>query len=268
MPALAPPPPIGLDEARRLNAEFESAPAEEILRWAVDTFRPRIAALSSFGASSGALLRMMAEIDNAVPVIFLQTHYHFPETLEFRDELAEKYGLTVENWEARGGRPGFLARYPDDLNKRVALVGQRIPDDAKGEVRNGVDLCCWVNKVEPMRRALLNRDAYLTSLRRDGGSERRARTQIIEYFDGGEGERPRVKVNPLANWSKRELWKYIHDHGIPTHPLWAQGYKSIGCAPCTAPVGEGEDERAGRWAGAAKNECGIHTSDQPIDFSI
>ena len=118
-----------------------------------------------------------------------------------------------------------------------------------------------------MQRALRNRLAYITSLRRDGGSERRARTRIIEVFESPDRPEPLVKINPLANWTKRDLWKFIHDNAIPTHPLWVKGYKSIGCAPCTAPVGEGGNERDGRWGGS-KDECGIHTAQEPLDFSI
>lgn len=257
-----------IDELRSINQEFEGADPRKILRWAVDTYSPRLVALSSFGASSGALLHLLAEVDHTVPVAFLQTHYHFPETLRFRDELADRYGLTVENWEARGGRPGFLEQYPDDLNKRDTVDGMPIPDAARGKVETGVDLCCWVNKVEPLQRALRNRDAHLTSLRRDGGSEVRRRTQIVEAYKTPDRVYPLVKINPLANWTKRDLWKFIHDNQVPIHPLFPLGYASIGCAPCTAPVDKDGDERGGRWQGQQKTECGIHTAHKPVDYSI
>lgn len=258
-----------LAELARLNAEFETAPAEEILRWAVETYKPRIVTTSSFGASAGAILHMLAQIDNTVPVVFLQTHYHFAETLRLRDQIADLYGLTVENWEVWGGRPGFLAKYGDDLNKRPSLDGVEIPHQARpGSLKDGVDLCCWLNKVEPMQRALRNRDAYITSLRRDGGSEHRARTRILDATKAPGRETPIVKVNPMANWDRRKLWKYIHEHKVPVHELWPLGYKSIGCAPCTKAVGEAEDERSGRWSGTTKTECGIHTSQESINYSI
>lgn len=257
-----------VEELAQLNERFESATAHEIIAWAVETYSPRIAVTSSFGASSGAILHLISEVSRDVPVIFLQTHYHFEETLRFRDDVAERYGLVVENWEARGGRPGFLSKYPDDLNKRENLEGFDIPRDAEGKVRTGVDLCCWMNKVEPMERALKHRLAYFTSLRRDGGSEHRARTKIVEAYNVPHRDEPLVKINPLANWTKRDLWGYIHENGIPFHPLWPMGYKSIGCAPCTRPVGDGQDERAGRWQGQGKVECGIHTARKPIDYSI
>lgn len=264
----------GLEEIAQLNAEFETAPAEDILRWAVERFRPRIALTSSFGASAGAILHMLAQIDRHVPVIFLQTHYHFAETLRLRDQIADLYGLTVENWEVWGGRPAFLHNYPDDLNKHADLRGVSVPDAAKpliaqGKMSTGVDLCCWHNKVEPLRRALRNRLAYLTSLRRDGGSEVRARTQFVEMYKPADRDEPLIKVNPMANWDKKKLWKYIYEHEVPVHELYPLGYKSIGCAPCTNAVGDGGSERDGRWSGiVGKVECGIHTADAPVNFTI
>ncbi len=258
-----------LDEIQRINNEFEDASAEEILVWGLETYGPRIVTLSSFGASSGALLHMLAQIDNTVPVTFLQTHFHFDETLRHRDLLADKYGLTVENWEVWGGRPEFLKNYGENLNQQPNLIGTEVPEAAReANVRTGIDLCCWFNKVEPMQRALRNRDAYITSLRRDGGSEFRARTQIVEVYQPKGREKPLVKINPLANWDKKQLWKYIHQNGVPVHELFPLGYKSIGCKPCTTPVGDDQHERAGRWSGIQKLECGIHTTDQPLNYSI
>ena len=257
----------GVEDIKLLNQEFESKTPQEILQWAAETYGPRAVALSSFGASSGALLHMISEIDNNIPVVFLQTHYHFDETLKFRDELADKYNLRVENWEVWGGRPEFLKHFPDDLNARENLEGIDIPEAARGKVQTGVDLCCWLNKVEPLQRALRGRDAYITSLRRDGGTERRARTQILEAFEIPDSDRIQVKINPMANWSKQQLFRYIHDHQIPTHPLWAEGFSSIGCRPCTVKALGGE-ERAGRWRNQGKDECGIHTQQEPINYSI
>jgi phosphoadenosine phosphosulfate reductase len=257
-----------LEEIEQLNADFEGKDAEEIISWSIQTYAPRIAVTSSFGASSGAILHMIAQIDNTVPVIFLQTHYHFEETLRFRDQLADKYGLVVENWEAWGGRPAFLRQYPENLYAQETLTDQPIPPAAEGKVHTGVDLCCWMNKVEPQRRALRMRDAYLTSLRRDGGTERRARTRILEMYKGADRDKPIVKINPMANWTKQQMWRYINDHKIPVHELFLEGYKSIGCAPCTLPTAPGADERSSRWSGMQKMECGIHTADTPLNYSI
>jgi phosphoadenosine phosphosulfate reductase len=257
-----------LAEIEELNAEFETRSAEDIIAWGIETYRPRIAVTSSFGASSGAILHMIAQIDNSIPVIFLQTHYHFEETLRFRDQLADKYGLIVENWEVWGGRPAFLRQYPDNLNEQETFGDLPVPPDAVGKVHSGVDLCCWMNKVEPLRRALRARDAYFTSLRRDGGTERRARTRILEMYQGADRDKPVVKINPMANWTKQQLWRYIHDNKIPVHELFMEGYKSIGCAPCTQPTVPGQDERSSRWSGLQKLECGIHTADTPINYSI
>ncbi|MDK2971982.1 MAG: phosphoadenosine phosphosulfate reductase [Candidatus Sumerlaeota bacterium] len=257
-----------LEEIERLNAEFETAEAQDILRWAIETYSPRIAVTSSFGASSGAILHMISQIDRNVPVVFLQTHYHFAETLKLRDEIADRYGLTVENWEAWGGRPNFLNHYPDDLNKQEGLEGYAIPEAAAGKVHTGIDLCCWINKVEPLQRALRNRLAYITALRRDGGSEVRKRTRILEVYKRPDTGEFQVKVNPMANWDKKRMWRYIHDNDIPVHELWSSGYKSIGCAPCTLPSGNDGDERSGRWSGTVKTECGIHTAQTPVNYSI
>ena len=257
----------GLEEITRLNAEFENAPAHEIVRWAIETYLPRIVVTSSFGASSGAILHMIGRIDNSVPVVFLQTHYHFEETLRLRDDIADRFGLVVENWESRGGRPAFKRQYGTELHARPNLDGLEIPEAAQGKVQSGGDLCCWINKVEPQQRALRHRLAYFTSLRRDGGTEVRKRTQILEYYQPPNRAEPLVKINPLANWSKKQMWDYIHEHKIPVHELFLKGYKSIGCQPCTRPIGAGEDERAGRWQGQ-KNECGIHTQEKPLNYSI
>ncbi|MBI5154043.1 phosphoadenylyl-sulfate reductase [Candidatus Poribacteria bacterium] len=257
-----------LREIQRLNAEFETAEPQDILRWAIATYSQRIVALSSFGASSAAILHMISEIDQDVPVAFLQTGYHFAETLKLRDEVADRFGLLVENWESRGGRPAFLSKYPSNLHSVGRLDGLEVPPEAEDKVQTGTDLCCWMNKVEPLQRALRKRLAYITSLRRDGGSEVRARTQILEYYEPPHRAEPLVKVNALANWDKRALWGYIYRNQLPINDLWLQGYKSIGCRPCTQPVeGEG-DERSGRWSGTVKKECGIHTADQPLNYEI
>ncbi|MEQ8821724.1 MAG: phosphoadenylyl-sulfate reductase [Sumerlaeia bacterium] len=248
-----------VEELRALSEEMESWTARDIIAWAARTYGPeRFAATSSFGASSGALLRMLSEVDNRVPVIFLETGYHFEDTIRFRDHIRDLYNLKVEAWGYQGGREAFLAKFPDDLNKRENLDGIDVPQEARRHAHVGTDLCCFLNKVEPLRRALSGRSAYVTSIRRSDHSEIRQRTKILEVSER-PGREPLVKINPFANWSKRDLWKYIDEHDVPVHPLFLEGYKSIGCAPCTKPVADGQDERAGRWSGSQKTECGIHT---------
>jgi len=256
-----------INELQELSEKFESWEPQDIIKWAAETYPHDIVTLSSFGVTSGAILHMISQIDNSIPVVFLQTHYHFAETLKLRDQIADLYDLKVENWEVWGGRPEFLNQYPDDLNKKDDLEGMIIPDEAKeASLKTGVDLCCWLNKVEPMRRALKKRKAYMTSLRRDGGTELRKRIKIIEVYNQPNREEPLVKINPMANWDKKKLWRYIFDNEVPVHELDQYGYHSVGCEPCTAKAG-GDDDRSGRWQGAMKSECGIHT-DKPVDFSI
>lgn len=222
-------------ELDALNERFASATPDAIIAWAADRFLPRLAATSSFQTQSVALLHMISRVRPDLPVIFLDTGYHFPETLAFRDQLVEWFGLTVRVVRSSVSRAEFLARYGDALYRRDP------------------DLCCYINKVEPMRRALEVLDAWISGIRRDQ-TPNRATTRAIERLPDG-----RLKINPLVTWTHKDLWSYIHRHNLPAHPLFQQGYLSVGCAPCTAPVAPGEDERSGRWAGTGKTECGLHT---------
>lgn len=195
----------------------------------------RTALVSSFGAESGVLLHLVASVDPYVPVIFLDTLKHFPETLEYRDRLVERLGLR----EVRTLRPDRLNLAQNDRHERLFL------DDP--------DLCCHIRKTEPLDIALRGFAAWITGRKRfQGGS--RSRLDTIE-LDPANG---RFKLNPLANWSEERLQTYRREHGIPLHPLVTQGYRSIGCAPCTRPSRMGEDTRSGRWVGMDKTECGIH----------
>jgi phosphoadenosine phosphosulfate reductase len=166
-----------------------------------------------------------------MPVVFIDTGFLFPETLAFKDLVAERYDLHVVTIGPRG-EPGPL--YMTDK-----------------------DACCTARKVEPMQRLLPDYDALVSGIRRDQ-SEARAVTDLIEYHDAEP--HPIVKVHPLATWTRAEVWRYIADHDVPSHPLLDHGYTSIGCWPCTQPTLPGEAERAGRWRGSSKTECGLHTS--------
>lgn len=205
-----------------------------IMREAITgSFAGRFAVVSSFGADSAMLLALVADIDRSVPVLFLETGMHFPETLAYRDALVRHLGLT----DVRDIHPDpvELARTDPggDLHKWV-------PDD-----------CCHIRKVMPLERALQGFDAWATGRRRQQ-SRTREQLPFRETADGRE------KFNPLADWSAGRIVDELARRGLPRHPLTGQGFPSIGCAPCTRAVRPGEDARAGRWAGRGKVECGIH----------
>ncbi len=222
------------DDIRTLNARFEAGDPHAIITWAAEQFMPELAATSSFQTQSVALLHILSRVRPDIPVIFLDTGYHFPETLAYRDQLAAAFGLNVRIVRAQN-RAELVQRYGDAL------------------YRSDPDMCCYINKVEPMRRALEGLSAWITGIRRDQTANR-AQAQPVELLPNG-----RVKVQPLVAWTDKDLWAYIHAFDLPVHPLFSQGYLSVGCAPCTAPVTGGDDERAGRWADQAKTECGLHT---------
>jgi len=222
--------------ASRLESRFARLKASSLVRLAIeDLFPGRIALVSSFGADAAALLHMVSQIDKATPVIFVDTGQHFPETLAYRDEIVRRFGLNLVELEPIMPRPEFAERYGLDLYAR------------------NPDLCCHINKVEPLRRYLPGVRAWINGRRRDQASTRQE-IRVVEAYQEGL-----YTVNPLASWTSRDTFYYLERHGIPLHPLFEQGYASIGCAPCTRPVLPGEHERDGRWAGQSKTECGLHT---------
>jgi phosphoadenosine phosphosulfate reductase len=225
------------EELAALNARFESGGVDPsaIIAWAAACFMPRLATTSSFQTQSVVLLHLVGQTRPDIPVIFLDTGYHFAETLAYRDRLVQQFNLTLRIVRPTLSRAESIRRYGDALYKQDP------------------DLCCYLNKVEPMQRALHDRDAWISGIRRDQ-TLARAHAQPVEQLTNG-----RIKINPLVTWTHRDLWSYIHRHALPTHPLFSQGYLSVGCAPCTAPVTDTDDERAGRWAGSGKTECGLHT---------
>ncbi|MEG3147899.1 phosphoadenylyl-sulfate reductase [Sphingomonas sp. RT2P30] len=198
----------------------------------------RVAAVSSFGAESAVLLHLISQIDRDIPVIFLNTQKIFGETLAYRDELSERLGLT----DLRVFRPD-----PHLLAAKDS-TGLRWSYDPDG--------CCDLRKVQPLRRALAPFDAWISGRKGFQAGTRNA----MPRFEEDEG---RLKLNPLADWDKPRLEAWFADHKLPRHPLEAEGYPSIGCAPCTSKVQPGEDPRAGRWRGWEKVECGIHVPEKP-----
>ena len=229
------------DDAATMEARFQAVPAPEVLRTLLTgDLAGRVAAVSSFGAESAVLLHMVASIDRDIPVIFTNTQKMHGETLAYRDELAERLGLT----SLRVFRPD-----PRLLAARDA-TGLRWSYDPDG--------CCDLRKVEPLRRALAPFDAWLSGRKGFQADTRRA----LPRFEEDDG---RLKINPLADWSKDRMNAYFAEHDLPRHPLEAQGFLSIGCSPCTSQVKPGEDPRAGRWRGWDKVECGIHLAPETHD---
>jgi phosphoadenosine phosphosulfate reductase len=222
-------------EIDRLSEEFEARTPQEILTWAIDTYWPQIAMSSSFQTQSMPLLHMASRIRHDLLIFFLDTGYHFWDTLIFREQVASNWKLNV------------LDLYRDPRWNHFAR--QRI----RSLPLDDPNLCCFLNKVQPMQKALRDMKAWITGIRRDQTTVR-AQAKILELQPDGL-----LKVNPLLNWTKVDVEKYIKEHNLPVHPLLARGYRSIGCAPCTVAIGLGEDERAGRWAGRGKTECGLHT---------
>lgn len=220
-------------QLQQFNETFESASPQEIIAWSWETFGPDMAATSSFQTQSLPLLHMIAQAAPEMPIFFLDTGFHFPETLLFRDRLIDDWGLNVRTLTTLMGHADFYQRH--------------------GELhRSNPDLCCYINKVEPLQQAKAGLAAWLTGVRRDQ-TEARRNTPILARERSGQ-----CKVCPMATWTDRDVWRYIHQHDLPVHPLLSQGYMSIGCAPCTRPVGAGEDARSGRWANQSKTECGLH----------
>ncbi|WP_041249525.1 phosphoadenylyl-sulfate reductase [Gluconacetobacter diazotrophicus] len=224
-----------IDPAIRQSIETAGESAPAILR-AVMTggLHGRVGIVSSFGSESAVLLALAAEVDPAIPVLFLETGQHFPETLAYRDRLAARLGLT----DVRSIQP------------QPRQIRERDPDGQLWAF--DPDACCALRKVEPLDEAIIPFDAWMTGRKR---SQAATRAQLPVVEDAADG---RIKINPLARWTPAELDAEMTRRNLPRHPLALRGYKSIGCAPCTRPVAEGEDPRAGRWAGLSKTECGIH----------
>jgi len=215
---------MSAEELAIISDGFESAPASAAIRWAVKTFGDSLVLAASF--EDIVLIDLVTKAAPSIEVVFLDTEAHFPETLSFVEEVRARYGL----------------------NLTVTKPG---PEAAAHPC--GSKQCCQFRKVEPLRRALAGKRAWLTSLKRSDGPTR-ADAPIVSW-DASFGL---VKVNPLVTWTDRDIASYLADHDLPVHPLVPRGYLSIGCAPTTRPVAEGENARAGRWSGLDKSECGLH----------
>jgi phosphoadenosine phosphosulfate reductase len=214
-----------LDELASANAALEHAPAGKAIGWALERFGGSVALACSF--QDVVIVDLVHALDPSIEVVFLDTEAHFPETLELVEVARARY----------------------DLNLTVTTPGPEAQAWPCGTAR-----CCELRKVEPLRRALAGRGAWITGLKRVDAPTRAA-IPVVGYDDTFG----LVKVNPLAAWTDEDIASYEADHDLPVHPLMRQGYRSIGCAPTTRPVAEGEDTRAGRWADSDKTECGLHT---------
>ncbi|MCP4890833.1 MAG: phosphoadenylyl-sulfate reductase [Planctomycetaceae bacterium] len=226
-----------LAELERESQKLESASPQQILSWAVDRFAPKFTMATAFGPEGMTLIHMLSEVAPETPIFNLETGYQFAETLELRERVAKRYGIkvefkypdtTVEQYEAANGGPV----YQTDPNR-----------------------CCFDRKLRVLHTAARGQYAWASAIRRDQ-SEDRAKAPIV----GWDRKFQLVKVSPLANWTKNDVWSLIAKHEIPYNPLHDQGYPSVGCRPCTRATMLGEDERSGRWSGFQKTECGLHSS--------
>ncbi|MDP9343824.1 MAG: phosphoadenylyl-sulfate reductase [Actinomycetota bacterium] len=222
-----------------LNQRFERTDPRDILAWLLlDSGLERVAVASSFQAEGTCVMDMAVAIRPDVPVLFLETGFHFAETLAFKEKLSEELGLNVIDLVGE-----------HTVESQAAAFGERLYESDPAA-------CCNLNKVVPFTRALRDHDAWVTALRRDS-SPTRVSTPIVEQYELEPGSWM-VKVNPLATWTRRDAWAYLAERNLPHNPLYDLGYAQIGCAPCTRMVVPGEHERDGRWDGSQKVECGIH----------
>ncbi|MFB9276850.1 phosphoadenylyl-sulfate reductase [Cohnella cellulosilytica] len=214
--------------------EFENAPAETVIAWAIETF-PNITFACSFGAEDVVLVDMIQKISPSTDIFYLDTDFHFKETYETRDRIAERYNL-----------------------KFVEVKSKLTPEQQEAEYgaqlwKSDPTACCNLRKVEPLTRVLSGYEAWITGIRRDQAPTR-ANAKKVEY----DTKFGLVKFNPIAAWTSEDVWAYIRENDLIYNPLHDQNFPSIGCEYCTKPVMPGEDPRSGRWAGNEKTECGLH----------
>jgi len=219
------------DKTRALNTQFRHHSATDVLQYALSL--NKIALVSSFGAESVVLLHMAAVIDQSTPVLFIDTQMLFTETLVYQQELTERLGLR---------------------NLHIIRAADTAPHDPQNRLhKHAPNACCALRKTAPLQAALTPYDGWITGRKRFQSGTRAA----LEFFEP-DPQAPRLKINPLAHWAPADVADYIAENRLPRHPMVARGYPSIGCIPCTTPVANGEDPRAGRWRDNDKDECGLH----------
>ena len=219
--------------AEQAAKELQDAPAEDVIRWATETFGKRICITSSM--SDAVIVHLTSAIAPGIDVVFLDTGYHFPETIGTRDAVSAVYPVNLIN-----------VTPSRTVEEQDAELGPRL-------YGRNPDLCCYLRKVEPLERSLKNYDAWITGVRREETLSRRG-TKVVEFDE----KRQMVKVNPIIEWTSEQVDEYIAEGGVLVNPLVYDGYPSIGCRTCTMRVEPGADPRSGRWAGTGKTECGIH----------
>jgi phosphoadenosine phosphosulfate reductase len=227
--------PFTKEDIHGVSDALHGKSPEAILRWAVAEFYPRLTMATAFGAEGCCIIHMLADIEPDVRIFNLETGYQFQETLDLRERIKDRYGieveyirpeLSVEEYEAEHGGPLYRIR----------------PDQ-----------CCHDRKVLPLRCAVEGYDAWISAIRGDQTTDRAA-ASVVQW----DAKFNLVKINPLLAWTKKDVWSFITKYDVPYNPLHDRNYPSIGCWPCTRPITEGEDERAGRWSGTIKKECGLH----------
>ena len=223
------------EKVAELQINAEAWTPEHVLEWAFDSFGNAVAISSAFGAEGMVLIDIASRVRQNFRLFTLDTEFLFPETYNLMDQVEQKYGIVIER---------VLPLSSPEEQERVhgPALWQR-----------NADQCCNMRKVEPLRRKLGSLQAWITSIRRDQTAAR-ASAGKIEWDDKFD----LVKINPIADWSSKQVWRYIHEHDVPYNALHDRDYPSIGCTHCTRAVRPGEDPRAGRWSGSAKTECGLH----------
>jgi phosphoadenosine phosphosulfate reductase len=226
---------IGPEEIARASKQLQEASPQTILRWAVEQFHPRLTMATAFGAEGCCLIHMLAEINPGVRIFNLETGYQFAETLALRERIRQRYGVAVEFVRPETS----VAEYEQKHGGPLYVLDP--------------DRCCRDRKLVPLRRAVEGMQAWVSAIRKDQTADR-GRASVVQW----DAKFNLVKVNPLLGWTKKDVWTFVLKNDVPYNPLHDMGYPSIGCWPCTQAVQEGSDERAGRWAGTRKKECGLH----------
>jgi phosphoadenosine phosphosulfate reductase len=223
------------EQIDQVNQQLQDQPAVAILRWAVDRFFPRLTMATAFGPEGNCIIHLLAGIEPRVRIFNLETGYQFKETHQTRDRIKERYGIEVEYIRPELTVPEYEAEHGGPLyNSRS-------------------DQCCEDRKSIPLRKAVVGYDAWISAIRADQ-TRHRAMASVVQW----DAKFSLVKINPLLRWTKKDVWNFIHKNDVPYNPLHDRGYPSIGCWPCTRPTADGEDDRAGRWYGTVKKECGLH----------
>lgn len=230
--------PVNSLNLKALNTRFSRESPDEVLRWVKKKFNPRLAMITSFQVTGVVLLHLTKNIMGDITVYHIDTGYHFPETLEFKNRLIREWKLNVVTIKPKLTRRAFEKKYGKEL------------------YRTNPDLCCQINKVEPLQRLMRQSkiEAWISAIRRDQSPTRAEYTIFMRDQEG------HLRIHPLINWDKEAVWEYVKKHNLPFHPLYDEGYSSIGCFPssCTTRTTPDRQERDGRWVGKTKTECGIH----------